>query len=169
VAPAVGEPARHWSEAPITEAQVAVLARRGVVVDGERTWVEASLLIDEAMGTPLGEKANEWLRENGAGEVAASLIVKRAKRALRSPPSGQRPDAATARLEVLDDTSRRRRLSAGEARERMVLGRRDEGAARERLRSRRRTWAQDSRTAANAPRRAVPEVPAASRRRPTSR
>jgi conjugative relaxase-like TrwC/TraI family protein len=164
--PPKAEPSRHWGEAPMTEAQVAVLARRGVVPDGERTWVEVSLLIDEAMGTPLGEKANEWLRESGAGEADARLIIERARHTLRLPPRGRRPDAATVRLEVLDGASRGRGLTAGEVRERETLRRREDDATRERVRNRRRTWAQDSRTAANAPDGGAQETAAASRRRP---
>jgi hypothetical protein len=158
------QPARHWSEAPMTEQQVAVLARRGLVPDGDRTWVEASLVIDEAMGTPLGEQAKEWLRENGAGEAEAQLVIDRAKEALRSPPRRRGPDAATVRLDVLDGRSRTRRLTVAEAQECEALRRRESDAARERLRSRRRTWAKDSRIAANAPDRATPELAAAGRR-----
>jgi len=41
-----GRRACQWTEAPMTEAQVASWARRGVVPDRELTWVQASLLID---------------------------------------------------------------------------------------------------------------------------
>jgi conjugative relaxase-like TrwC/TraI family protein len=162
--PVGGDSALRWWEAPITEEQVAVLARRGVVPDGERTWVEASLLIDQAASTPLGAQAKKWLREKGMGEPEASVLVERAKDALASPPPRGRPGAATVRLEVLDGASGRRRLSAGEARERDTLRGRENDVARERLRDRRRTWAHDSRPAANPTDRAAAERAAASRR-----
>jgi len=163
-APVADDAAWRWWEAPMTEKQVAVLARRGVVPDGECTWVEASLLIDQATGAPLGALAKKWLREKGLGEAGASVLVERAKEALASPPRRGRPDAATVRLEVLDGASGRRRLSAGETRERETLRRREGDAVREGLRGRRRTWAHDSQTAANGPDRTAAERAAASGR-----
>ena len=111
-----------------------------------------------------GALAKKWLREKGLGEAGASVLVERAKEALASPPRRGRPDAATVRLEVLDGASGRRRLSAGETRERETLRRREGDAVREGLRGRRRTWAHDSQTAANGPDRTAAERAAASGR-----
>jgi len=57
--------AGDWAQAPMTEAQVAVLARAGQAPGRQLSWVEASLLIDQAMGLPRGGRARTWLREGG--------------------------------------------------------------------------------------------------------
>jgi len=51
-----GRPETHWTEAPMTEAQVATLGRRGVVPERDLSWVQASLLIDQSTGAPLGRR-----------------------------------------------------------------------------------------------------------------
>jgi conjugative relaxase-like TrwC/TraI family protein len=134
--------AGHWTEAPMTEAQVATLARRGVVPERDLTWVQASLLIDDATATPRGRQAAAWLRENGASPEEAAEVVERAACDLRAP-SGDRPaDAVGARLEVLDAAAGEGRgLSSGEALERDAVRDWQAGAARSRLRQRRLAWA----------------------------
>ena len=57
--------AGDWAQAPMTEAQVEVLARAGQAPGRQLSWVEASLLIDQAMGLPRGGLARTWLREGG--------------------------------------------------------------------------------------------------------
>jgi hypothetical protein len=69
----------------MTEAQGATLARRGSVPDRDLTWVQASLLIDDATGSPRGIQATRWLRENGASTDLAASVIDRAKRYLRTP------------------------------------------------------------------------------------
>ena len=138
------------TEAPMTEAQVAILARRGVVPNGELTWVEASLHIDEATGAPLGEKARTWLLENGASAEEAAEAIDRAEKGLRSARGDGGSDAAAVRLEVLDgEAGRGRRLSGGEAREREALRRREGETARDRQRQRRQAWARQSQSVEN--------------------
>jgi conjugative relaxase-like TrwC/TraI family protein len=139
----VGGTAGRWTEAPMTEAQVAVLARRAVVPEGDLTWVQASLLIDQATGAPVGQRATTWLRENGASAEEAAQVIEREERALRAPPGDRQAEAVAVRLEVLDGAaSGGRRLSGGEAREREALQRRRKEAIRDHLRQRRRAWAQ---------------------------
>jgi conjugative relaxase-like TrwC/TraI family protein len=135
----MGGLAHHWTESPMTEAQVAVLGRRGVVPDRDLTWVQASLLIDEVRNSPRGEKATRWLRKNGAGADEAARVIERAERGLRAPPEGRPAHAAEVRLEVLDGSGGR--LLDGAAQERDALRLGATGAARERRRQQRRAWA----------------------------
>ncbi len=140
-----GGPAGHWTEAPMTEAQVATLARRGVVPERDLTWVQASLLIDQASNAPIGKKAMTWLRENGASHEDATQVVERAKCELWAPLADRSAHAVRVRMEVLDgDASSGRRLSGGEARERDTLQRWQAGGVRDHLREWRRLWAQRS-------------------------
>jgi conjugative relaxase-like TrwC/TraI family protein len=145
-----GVPAAHWTEAPMTEAQVATLARGGEAPMRDLTWVQASLLIDRATGAPPGRRARSWLRENGADAEEASRVIERAEKAL-SRPAGARPaHALDVRLEVLDGSeSRGRRLSGSEMREREALQRWQASAVRERLRTRREEWARRAPAAEN--------------------
>jgi hypothetical protein len=87
---------------PMTEAQVATLARRGVLPERNLTWLQASLLIDDATGSARGERAANWLRGMGASSQAAAKAVERAENDLRTPPHPRGPDAIDVRLEVLD-------------------------------------------------------------------
>jgi hypothetical protein len=73
------------SEAPMTDAQIGVLARHGVAPGGARTWVQASLLIDQAKGSPIGRQARSWLVENGASADEATEIVERVQHELEAP------------------------------------------------------------------------------------
>jgi conjugative relaxase-like TrwC/TraI family protein len=160
----------HWTEAPMTEAQVAALARRGVVPERDLTWVQASLLIDQVAGTPPGSKAITWLHENGASAEEAARVVECAERELRAPPSGQQATAVDVRLEVLDGAARGgRRLSGGEAREREALQGGRASATRDRLRQHRRTWAQRTPATENRPASAGHQVPPADRPRTARR
>lgn len=135
--------AGHWTEAPMTEAQVTTLARRGMVPERDLTWVQASLLIDDVTGAPRGRQATIWLRENGASPEQAAEIIERAERNLRAPPGDRPQNAVGVRLEVLDAATRQgRTLSGGEAQEREALERSQVDAVRSRLRQRRRAWAQ---------------------------
>lgn len=99
------------ADAPMTAAQAAVLARHGVVVpERELTWVQASLLIDDALGTPRGCQATVWLREHGASPENAAKIVEEADNSLRAwPPSSENDSARAAQR-------RSRRAWAREAR-----------------------------------------------------
>jgi conjugative relaxase-like TrwC/TraI family protein len=162
--------AGHWTEVPMTEAQAATLARRGVVPERDLTWVQASLLIDQVAGTPPGKKAMTWLRENGAGAEEAARVVECAERELRAPPSGRQANAVGVRLEVLDGAARYgRRQSGGEAREREALQGWQADATRDRRRQRRRTWAQRTPATENRPARALDQVPPADRSRTARR
>lgn len=132
----------HWTEAPMTEAQVSTLARRGVVPQQDLTWVQTSLLIDQVAGTPPGKQATIWLRENGASSEQAAEIIARAEWDLRTPSGDRAADAVSVRLEVLDGAGRQGRgLSGGEAQERAALERWQVGTARSRQRQRRQAWA----------------------------
>jgi conjugative relaxase-like TrwC/TraI family protein len=135
--------AGHWTEAPMTEAQVATLARHGVVPERDLTWVQASLLIDDATGAPPGKQAATWLRENGASPEEAAEIIQRGGRDLHAQ-SGDRPaNAVAVRLEVLEAASREGRgSSGGEGREQEALERSQVDAVRSRQRRRRQAWAQ---------------------------
>ncbi len=86
----------------MTEAQAAVLARHGIHPDRDLTWVHASLLIDDALGTPRGRQATAWLRENGASPENAAKIIELAEKTLRSDSHCSERDAAR-------DAQRRRR------------------------------------------------------------
>jgi conjugative relaxase-like TrwC/TraI family protein len=83
-----------WMQAPMTEAQMAVLARRNALPDRDLTWVQASLLIDGVLGTPRGKQATSWLRQNGARDESAAKIIELAEKDLRSPSRGGADDAA---------------------------------------------------------------------------
>jgi hypothetical protein len=154
-----GGSAAQWTEAPMTEAQVGTLARRGVVPERDLTWVQASLLIDQVAGTPRGRRATTWLRENGASAEEAARLIERAERELQEPRSGSPEHALDVRLEVLDGAERDgRRLSGGGTREREALQRWQSDAIRTRLRRRRQEWAR------RAPATENPAVAAAGRR-----
>jgi conjugative relaxase-like TrwC/TraI family protein len=140
--PGAGEAARDWMEAPMTEAQVAILARHGTAPDRDLSWVQASLLIDGATGSPRGERAATWLRENGARAEDAAEAIERARRDLRAPATAQPADAGDVRLEVLEGAGRH--LSSSEACELEALGRARASAARERQRQRRLAWARQA-------------------------
>ena len=156
----------RWTEAPMTEAQVAVLGRRGVVPERDLTWVQASLLIDEATGEPSGKQATIWLRENGASPVEAAQVIERAQRDLREPHESRPAPAVAVRLEVLNGAAEVRRLSAAGAREREALERAQANAVRSRQRDRRRAWARSA-PASTAP--AVAAAAAAANRAPPRR
>ena len=79
------------AEAPMTEAQVATLERRGVLPQPELTWLQASLLIDHVTGSPAGKQAMAWLCENGASAEAAAQIIERAEQGLRAARRVVRP------------------------------------------------------------------------------
>ena len=134
--------AGHWTEAPMTEAQTATLARGGVVPERDLTWVQASLLIDEATGASRGRQASRWLRENGAGPEEAAEVIERAARDLRAPSGDRHANAVSVRLEVLDAAARERGgRSSGAALEQDALIEWQAGAVRSRLRQRRLAWA----------------------------
>jgi conjugative relaxase-like TrwC/TraI family protein len=88
--------------APMTEGQVATLARRGVVSERNLTWVQASLLIDDANGSAQGERAANWLRANGARPEEAARIVANASHDLRTRAPLRSADAMEVRMEVLE-------------------------------------------------------------------
>ena len=145
-----GVPAAHWTDAPMTEAQVATLARRGEAPTRDLTWVQASLLIDRVTGMPPGRRARSWLRENGATSEETARVVDRAERELRQPPAARPAHPLDVRLEVLDGAARTGgRPSARETRERESLLRWQSSALRERLRTRREEWARRSTAAEN--------------------
>ncbi len=115
--------------APMTEAQVATLARRGVVPEGNLSWVQASLLIEDTTGSTVCEQA---ANESHAG----------------ARPS--RADAVDVRLEVLETAARDGRgLSPAMAGELATLRSAQAAAARARRREQREAWAQRSPSAAN--------------------
>jgi hypothetical protein len=128
--------------APMTEAQVAILARRGAVPDRDLTWVEASLVIDQATGKPRGERATAWLLERGLNAEEAKQVIQRAEQSLAQPSDRPLASAIEARLEQLDKRSRDgRRLSRGQRQEREGLQQWQTGAARSRRRQTRERWA----------------------------
>jgi conjugative relaxase-like TrwC/TraI family protein len=135
------------AELPMTEKQVAVLARRNALPDRDLTWVQASLLIDAAREAPRGRQATAWLREKGVSSENAAKIVELAERELRSPSHYTEGDAVEARLEALEATPAR---SNGAASELAALRRQRAAAAIDRVRQRRLAWAQQS-SAADAP------------------
>jgi conjugative relaxase-like TrwC/TraI family protein len=140
-----GVPAAHWTDAPMTEAQVATLARRGEAPMRDYTWVQASLLIDRLAGTPPGRRTRSWLRENGADAEEAARVVERAERELRQPVVTRPAHALDVRQEVLDGAADDgRRPSSREARERDSLLRWRLSAIRERRRMQREEWARRS-------------------------
>jgi hypothetical protein len=85
------------TEAPMTEAQIATLARRGVTPDRDLTWVQASLLIDQATGAPRARRAAKWLRENGASKQEIPAILERAEQIMR-PANGSEACAVRERM-----------------------------------------------------------------------
>jgi conjugative relaxase-like TrwC/TraI family protein len=128
--------------APMTEAQAAILARRGVVPDRDLTWVEASLLIDQATGKPRGKRATAWLLERGLSEEEAKRILERAEQTLAQPSDRPLSTAVDGRLEQLDKAARAgRRQSRGQRQEREGLKQWQTGAARSRRRQTRERWA----------------------------
>jgi hypothetical protein len=68
----------------MTEGQLATLSRRGVTPEPDVNWVQASLLIDQVVGTPSGKQAMAWLRENGASAEKAAQMIARAEKRLRA-------------------------------------------------------------------------------------
>ncbi len=141
-----------WTEASMTEAQVAVRARNGAMPDRDLTWVQASLLIDGSTGAPRGRRAATWLRENGASPEEAARVIERTEQTLRASSDGRRPGAGSARLEVLEAIGRDRgRLTDGETRERAALQRWQADGAANRQRRRRRMWAQQAPAASEVP------------------
>jgi hypothetical protein len=140
-----GSAASDWMEAPMTEAQVGLLARHGLVLDRDLSWVRASLFIDDAIHTPRGEQAAVWLRENGASPNQAAEIIERAEQDLREPSDGRLPGAVAGRLETLDTAAAESHgLTTDQAQEREILQRCREDAARNRQRQRRRARAQQA-------------------------
>jgi hypothetical protein len=129
---------------PMTEAQVATLARRGVVPGRNLTWLEASLLIDDATGGNRGARAANWLRRNGASSQDAEKAVERAANDVRTPRGPRRSDATDVRLEVLETASRGRGLAPAAAGELGALRTAQAAAMRERQRERRLAWARQS-------------------------
>src|SRR5262249_52520745 len=71
---------------PMTEAQVATLARRGVAPERNLSWVQASVLIDDATGNKRGERAENWLRTTGASSQEAAKTLESAANDLRNRP-----------------------------------------------------------------------------------
>ena len=118
----------RWTEAPMTEAQVATLERHGLMQGRYLTWVQASLLIDQVTGSPAGKRAMAWLRENGAGDDEAAQVIERAAEGLRA---ARRDRGIAGRVEV------DRPAQAAEVRERQ--------------RDRRRDWAQSGEDTAVVP------------------
>jgi conjugative relaxase-like TrwC/TraI family protein len=132
----------HWTDAPMTEAQVATLARRGAAPERDVTWVQASLLIDRVTGAVPGQQARTWLRENGASAEEAERIIERADRELGQLSVARPALALEARLEVLAGAERGgTQLSGGAARERETVQQWQSSAVRERARRRREGWA----------------------------
>ncbi len=130
--------------APMTEAQVATLARRGVVSERNLTWVQASLLIDDANESTRGERAANWLRSNGEHPDEAARIIATASHDLRTAAPLRAANAMDVRLEVLEAAaSSGRRLSPAAAGELAAL-RGSEAAARSRGRERREAWARQA-------------------------
>ncbi|TMC03767.1 MAG: hypothetical protein E6J41_26575, partial [Chloroflexi bacterium] len=156
-APSVGAAGQgiRLAELPMTEKQVAVLARRDALPDRDLTWVQASLLIDTALGTPRGTQATKWLREKGVSRENAANIIERAEQELRTPSQDAGSEAVEARLETLEAAAPR---SSGARSELAVLRRQGADSAADRMRRRRLAWAQQSRPA-DAPRAAAPENP----------
>ncbi len=129
---------------PMTEAQVATLARRGVVAERYLTWVQASLLIDDASGSARGERAANWLRANGADPDEDARIVATASHDLRTDAPVRAAKAMDVRLEVLEAAANSGRgLSQAAARELAAL-RGSEATARARRRERREEWARQA-------------------------
>jgi AAA domain-containing protein len=97
-----GSPGRPdiWMEAPMTEAQAAVLTRRDALPERDLSWVEASLLIDAATGTARGERARRWLRQGGATEEAAAEALDRAELTLRDLEEGATRERARRQREA---------------------------------------------------------------------
>jgi hypothetical protein len=115
----------------MTEAQVATLARRGVVPESNLSWVQAALLMEDTTGSTHGEQA-------------ANVS--------HAPARPSRADAVDVRLEVLETAARDGRgLSPSMAGELATLRRAQAAAARARRREQRLAWAQHSPSAANVP------------------
>jgi conjugative relaxase-like TrwC/TraI family protein len=127
--------------APMTEAQVATLARRGVVPERNVSWIEASLLIDDTTGSKRGERAANWLRTTGASSQEAEKTLERAANDLRTRPSQLRTDAMDVRLEVLETAARHGELSRPATAELATLRSAQMAATRARRREQREAWA----------------------------
>jgi conjugative relaxase-like TrwC/TraI family protein len=95
-----GGDSKLWTEAPITEAQVATLELRGVVPEPDLTWVPASLLIDQATGSASGSKVMTWLRENGASAEEAAQVIERAAKRLRAGQAAEVRDRQLGRRQA---------------------------------------------------------------------
>jgi len=130
--------------APMTEAQVATLARCGVVSERNLTWVQASLLIDDANGRERGERAANWLRANGAQPSEAARIVATASHDMRTCAPLRAANAMDVRLAVLEAAAGSgRQLSQAAAGELAAL--QGSGAvARARRRESRERWARQA-------------------------
>jgi hypothetical protein len=126
---------------PMTEAQVATLARRGVEPEGDLSWVQASLLIDDATGSTRGERAENWLRTTGASSQEAAKTLERAANDMRTRPGPRRTDAMDVRLEVLETAARHGELSRPATAELATLRSAQMAAARARRREQREAWA----------------------------
>lgn len=85
----------------MTQAQAAVLERRGVKPDPAWTWVQASLQIDLAAGTPVGRQAELWLQAQGHSREAAARIVDEARAAGSPAKASDRPAGPVLASELL--------------------------------------------------------------------
>ena len=163
---APARPDGGWDKAPMTEAQVATLARLGAEPERDLTWVEASLLIDDATGQPQGRRAGGWLQERGLSQEQADEVIEAAKRSLRQPSVRRLSTAVGDRLEQVEASARRGRpLSAGRRQEQEALKRWQTGASRNRQRQQRRQWAERPQAVAPQPP-AAPETDRQQGRRP---
>jgi hypothetical protein len=110
----------HWGTVPMTEKQARWLADLGVLPDGgeDLTWLEASLLIDRAFGSPDGAPARHWLAQQGATPQQIEAALERATDSLdggeqHSTDRGHPPTATRILRSELERRAEAGRLQPG--------------------------------------------------------
>jgi conjugative relaxase-like TrwC/TraI family protein len=95
------EPHAEPAMTAMTQTQAAVLERHGVKPDPTWSWVQASLQIDLAVGTPVGRQAELWLHAQGHSREAAARIVEETRHVGSEPPQTDRPAGPMLASELL--------------------------------------------------------------------
>jgi conjugative relaxase-like TrwC/TraI family protein len=85
---------------PMTAAQEAVLEAHDLTPDPAWTWVDASLRIDVALGTPVGRQAQLWLEANGHSPEDAARLISEARERQSRPEAPAEPPEMTPMTEA---------------------------------------------------------------------
>ncbi len=83
----------QWGTVRMTERQAVWLADLGALPENrdDLTWLEASILIDRALGSPDGEAGRRWLHEQGASPEQIEAALERTQEGLGSPDLSRSP------------------------------------------------------------------------------